>query len=328
MPDELKPVYVLSGGDRPKVRRALDRLRARFGADAVERLSGAETSGENAVAACNALGLFGGGGRLVLIEGVEAWKAADAKAIAAYLENPTPATVLALVADTLKSDAPLLKACAKVGEVLVYEIPKRNLPRWVGEQFARLEAAVEPEACRVLVELVGEDAGELAAEIEKLALWAGGAEIGEADVSRLVAPRSETTPFALNDALGRRDVGSVLGACEVQLEQAADHRRELTRLVGQIARHLERIRACQDLEAQGVSPREAAGRLKRHPFYVDKLYAQARNFGQEELGDAVVRLARLDLALKGASRLPGELELERALVEITRAREPARVSGS
>jgi hypothetical protein len=37
----------------------------------------------------------------------------------------------------------------------------------------------------------------------------------------------------------------------------------------------------------------------------------------------VIRLAKLDAALKGASRLSAELELERALVEITQAPEPA-----
>jgi hypothetical protein len=38
----------------------------------------------------------------------------------------------------------------------------------------------------------------------------------------------------------------------------------------------------------------------------------------------VIRLARLDLALKGGSKLPGELEFTRALVDITRPAETAR----
>ena len=42
-----------------------------------------------------------------------------------------------------------------------------------------------------------------------------------------------------------------------------------------------------------------------------------RNFSAGELDAALVRLAALDHALKGGSRLANELELERALVEIT-----------
>ena len=55
-----------------------------------------------------------------------------------------------------------------------------------------------------------------------------------------------------------------------------------------------------------------------HPFAAEKAFAQAANFGVDELRDATVRLAQLDHALKGGSRLAGDLELERALVEITR----------
>jgi DNA polymerase III delta subunit len=93
--------------------------------------------------------------------------------------------------------------------------------------------------------------------------------------------------------------------------------------VGTLTTHVARIRSCQALEAEGLAAKEAATRLRQHPFYVQKLYAQARNFSEDELRDVTVRLAELDHALKGGSRLTGELELERALIEITRASQPA-----
>jgi DNA polymerase III delta subunit len=68
--------------------------------------------------------------------------------------------------------------------------------------------------------------------------------------------------------------------------------------------------------------------MRKAPFYVQKLFGQAANFGVDELRDAVVRLAELDLALKGGSRLAGDLELERALVEITRPAEPVVAAAS
>jgi DNA polymerase III delta subunit len=80
---------------------------------------------------------------------------------------------------------------------------------------------------------------------------------------------------------------------------------------------VRRVAACQDLDAQGIRARDAAAQLKMHPFAAEKAFAQSRNYAPEELSDAVVALADLDLALKGASRLPVELELQRALVAIT-----------
>jgi DNA polymerase III delta subunit len=66
--------------------------------------------------------------------------------------------------------------------------------------------------------------------------------------------------------------------------------------------------------------------MKRSPYYVEKLFGQAANFGVEELRQAVVRLAALDLALKGGSRLAGDLELARTLVDLTRGEQPVSAS--
>jgi DNA polymerase III subunit delta len=320
---ELLSAYLITGSDRPKVVRALRRLRNRVGEDATELLNAHETSGEDAAAACNALGLFVVERRLVVVEQVEHWKAADVKALTEYLARPAPTSVLALVGDDVKRDSALAKAVAKAGELLIYDLPKRgrnpDLPKWVEQQFRERGIQIDHDAARALVELVGQSPDELATEVDKLATWAAGERIGEREVAELVAPRAETPPFDLTDAWGRRDVGGVLGASERLVERSGDASRDvLLRIAGLLTNHVARVRECQALDAQGVPPAAAADRLKRNRYYVQKLYEQARNFGEEELGDVVVRLASLDLALKGGSRLPGELEFARTLVEITR----------
>lgn len=316
---ELKPAYLLSGSDRPKIARALRRLRDRIGDDATEQLSARDVSGDDAVAACNALGLFVPDGRLVIVDEVERWKAADATAVADYLKAPTPATVLALVAGELKLDAPLAKAVAKGGELLTYDVPKRRLPEWVGEQFARLGAKAGKDACRALVEIVGDDLDELASEIDKIAAWAGGDEITVQAVEELAVGRAETPIYSLTDAWGRRDVGAVLATTETLLERTHRTRSgELLRIVASLVGHVGRVRRAQRLAEEGVRARDAAGRLKMHPFAAEKAFGQAANFSAEELDAAIVRLAELDAAAKGGSRMPAELSLDRALVDVTR----------
>jgi DNA polymerase III subunit delta len=317
---ELKPVYLIVGGDRPKIQRALRRLRDRIGDDATESLSALDTSGEDAAAACNALGLFGAGQRLVIVTEVDRWKASDAKAIAGYLASPTPVTVLALVGEETKKDSALGKACAKAGEVLVYDVAKRRLPDWVGKQFADRGIPADAEACRVLVEVVGEDPEALASEIDKLATWSGGEPIGVSHVESLAAGAAEIPGYELTDAWGRRDLRAALRTCQTLLDRSGEPpSRSVPWLVGLLVGHVGRVRQVQGMAERGLTAREAAARLKRHPFYVEKLYAQARNYSVDELRDAVVRLAELDHAVKGGSRLAVDLELERALIDITRA---------
>jgi DNA polymerase-3 subunit delta len=324
---ELKPVYLITGGDRPKIQRALRRLRSRIGEDAVELLSADEASGADAVAACNSMGLLGGGRRLVIIEDVERWKAADVKTLAEYLADPAPDTVLALVAAELKKDSALGKACAKAGEILTYDVPKRRLGDWVSTQFKDRGVQVDAEAARVLVEIVGENPEELASEVDKIATWAGSDSVGVREIEELAAGCAEVPGYELTDAWGRRDLAGALTACQTLLERSGDPvSRTVPALIGLLVAHVGRVRDCQAFAEEGLSSREAASRLKRHPFYVEKLYTQARNYGPGELRGAVVRLAALDHAVKGGSRLAVDLELERALIDITRPREAALAS--
>jgi DNA polymerase-3 subunit delta len=329
---ELLSAYLITGTDRPKVTRALRRLRDRVGEDATETLNASESSGEDAAASCNALGLFAVERRLVVVEQVERWKAADVKAVQEYLRKPAPTSVLALLGEEVKRDSALAKAVAKAGEVLIYDIPttrgrKADLPKWVEQQFRERGIVIDHDAARALVELAGDNADELVTEVDKLTTWAAGERIGEREVAELVPARADAPPFDLTDAWGRRDVAAVLAASERIVERSGDAPRDVfLRIAALVTNHVTRVRECQALDAEGVPPAAAADRLKRNRFYVQKLYEQAHNFSEEELGDAVIRLARLDLALKGGSKLPGELEFTRALIDITRPVEPARAS--
>lgn len=322
--DELKPVYLMSGSDRPKIQRALARLKMRFGTENVEVLAADAASGDDAVSALNALGLFAGGaggGRLVLVEGVERWKKEDADAVAAYVADPVPGAVLALVAEEAPKSSALAAAVAKAGQVLTYEAPKpRDLPAWVRSHLERLEAKIDADAARALVEIVGDDLGTLAAEADKLAAWAAGEPIERRHVEALAIPSQEAPTWALTDAWGSRDIAQVLAACEAELERDVEPFLVAARLAAQVGL----VRTVQALAEEGLGARDIAKRVKKHEFRVRKALAHAERYTREELEDAVIRLADLDAALKGASRLAGELELQRTLIEITRPAEPAR----
>ena len=321
---ELEPVYLISGSDRPKVELSVRRLRSHFDASAVELLDAFEISGADAVVACNALGLFAAGGRLVLVTGVQRWKAEDAKAVAHYLGAPAPDTVLALVGEGLRKDGPLANVCAKTGKLLLFDVQKRELVRWLGEQLASWNVKADPNALRALIATAGEDPAVLANEADKLATWADGDLVDLVAVEQLATP-TEPPTWALTDAWGRRDVGGVLRAEQELLERSSMPRSQVVpRLANAIVAEVRLVLACQVFKEQGIPPAEAAKRLRRRSEYpVRKAYGLADRFDQDELRRMLVRLAELDRALKGGSRLPDELELTRALADITRPRDHA-----
>jgi DNA polymerase III subunit delta len=323
-----KPVYLLTGSDRPKIETALARLRGHFEPEATDLRSALDTSGEAVVALCNAGSLFGDA-RLVVVEDIDGrrdsdgrlkggWKAADVELVVAYLESPAPDTVLALVAEDMKKTSALHKVCTKAGDILEYTVEKKKIQAWVADQFRQRGARAEPEACAALVQIVGDDLHALALEIDKLATWADGEPIGEREVDQLAAAAADAPIFTLTDAWAARDAARVLAASETIFERESKPRRDTAaRLAGALGGHLGRLRSLKRLTAEGVRPREAAGKLRMHPFYAEKVARQAEAFSPEELRDAVVRLAALDGALKGQSKLAPDLEFQRTLVDLT-----------
>ena len=69
---------------------------------------------------------------------------------------------------------------------------------------------------------------------------------------------------------------------------------------------------------EGLRPKDAGAKLGMKPFPGEKLARQADEFTLEELREAIVRLARLDHALKGGSKLAPDLELQLAVTDLAR----------
>jgi DNA polymerase III delta subunit len=327
----LLPAYLISGSDRPKVETAVQRLRARFVPEAVEVVSALELSGGDVVNLCNSGSLFGDA-RLVVVTEVDGlrkepnrpptggWKAADVEAIATYLAAPAPDSVLALVGLDVKKDATLAKACARTGDVLIYDVGKKGARvAWVAERFRQLGVKAETDACVLLIEYVGEDdLHGLANEISKIATWAQGEPVGVAEIEQLVSPLADVPPYALTDAWAGRHPGHLLDLSETMFDRADKSRRDTApRLAATLNSHLTRMRQLKRLAADGVPAREAATTLKMNPYYGERVYRQAEAFSDEELASATVRFAELDLALKGGSRLTPDVELLRALIDVS-----------
>jgi DNA polymerase-3 subunit delta len=322
-----KPVYLVTGSDRPKVDTALARLRGHFESESIEIVSALDTSGDEAVGLCNSGSLFGDA-RLVVVtevDGVKAdrgrrggWKSADVESIEAYLGSPAPATVLALVAEELKPSSTLWKVCAKAGTVLAFDVDKK-LTEWVSKRFRDRGVRPEPDAVAALIALVGENPRALETEVDKIATWADGEPVGEREVMALVASDADVPGWEFTEAWAVRDTARVLGVSETIFEHESRQRRDTAaRLAGSLGGHLGRLRTLKRLAAEGVSSKDAASQLKLNPYYASKLYRQGEGFSEDELDDAVLRLAELDGALKGQSKLTPDLELQRALVDLAR----------
>lgn len=334
---DLEPVYLIGGSDRPKVDEAIKRLRRHFDTGSVDRFDAATDDPATVIAACNAGTLFGDT-RLVLVDQVDGrvgedgrlrttWKAAEVEAVVAYLRSPAPGTVLCLVATEVKKDAPLVKAVAKAGTVLAFDVEKKKTVGWVVERFRASGVRVDAQAAALLVSLVGEtDKHALALEVDKVVTWAHSDPdivVGEREVVELVAPWGESPPWELTDAWAEHDAARALRVVERIFHRAGTPQRrrdDAARLSASLGSHLAKLRRVNVALAAGEGSREHAERTKQSPYPVQKLYRQVEGMSPTELDDATTVLAQLDHALKGGSRLSAELELQRAVTALSAER--------
>ena len=215
MADELKAAYLIAGTDRPKIDRAVERLRGALRAPTRSRSTRAgELSGADAVAACNALGLFADDGpadRRRGRRGVEGRRRQGGRRLPEGAGPGDDARARRRRAEEGRADREGGRTPGRASSCSGTSRSGRS--RSGSPSSSALHGTkAEPEACRALLELVGDDVYDLSSEIDKLATWAAGDPVTAADVERLVAARAETTNFALTDAWGARDVVGVLHA--------------------------------------------------------------------------------------------------------------------
>jgi DNA polymerase-3 subunit delta len=311
--EPLQPVYLICGTDRPKVLRAVARLRSAVAAaGGSEELHDAlDTDPRSVAALCEQLGLFGGD-RLVLVSGVETWLADPVRQLEPYLAAPTPGTTLALVAGPgMKKDHRLLKIVDGKRR-LAFDLPgERELPNHLRKEAQRLGARIDSEALRLLIAIVGPDAIALEGELDKLVTYAAGGAIDAEMVEALAFPGDGVSVFALTDAVTARQRRAAFRV----LERAFDAGEKPHALLPMVARQVDLLRqARRELDAGG-SAATLSRRTGIHEFRAKKAMAAASAWSEREAALAICRLADADHAMKGGRRIDPELALERALAD-------------
>ncbi len=189
--------------------------------------------------------------RVVVVRDADRFITAYREALERYASNPFPCGALVLVARSFPKTTRLHKATAAAGRVIeCAALRGRDLLDFVADCARAAGKRLAPGVADRLVERIGPDAGLLAAEVEKLALFAGErGTIGDQDVTELVGLSREERIFAVLDAaaLGRLPLALELWRQVLSSDPAAAFK-----AVGGIAFVLRRWLAAHRLAADGV----------------------------------------------------------------------------
>jgi len=199
--------------------------------------------------------------RVVLIRDAEAFISAHRERLERYAAAPAPTGVLILECRSFPKTTRLYKAAVAAGGRLCEckKLYGRELVAFVIEQARARGKRLDPAAGARLTDLVGQDTGILAAEIEKLALYVGDRSgITDRDVTELVGQSREEKVFAVMDAAA---AGRLPDALRLWHQVLSSDPAAVYRAVGGMTYVVRRWLDAYRLRADGASIRAIAPKL-------------------------------------------------------------------
>lgn len=197
---------------------------------------------------------------------------------------------------------PVKAAAKKLFALLTKQPYSREFPQLNDSQLVaclKKEAAaygkdISAPAASRLIGKIGRDLWPLAVEIKKLAFYTAAKEISVADVEALTVGAIDENIFGLTDALSARNKTAAARLLEEQYAAGLSDEYLITMLIRQF-KILSQLRA--EIDA-GNPPASLAGKLKLHPYVVQKGLGQAKNFSADALRGTLNRLIGLDFRNK------------------------------
>jgi DNA polymerase-3 subunit delta len=245
----------------------------------------------------------------------------DEQLLARYLANPSPTTVLIMVADELNGNRKMTKLLrANTVTVEFKKLEEKELPAWIRKKAGELGSTFDDPAMRRLIELTGPDLQRLTNEIEKLSAAALPSNVITFDlVDALVSSTSEMENFVLTNALVSGRGSHALSAMKKILDDGA----EPIALLGLLSYTFRRLLMAKEMMARGDDRPRIASILGMRYGVQEDFLAAARRADNDRLRSVFNKLKNADLAMKtsvGGGGTPGNrMQLEVLVCEIVAA---------
>ena len=239
--------------------------------------------------------------RVVLIRDADAFVAAHRERLEKYLARPAPTGALLLECRSFPKTTRLSKTIAALGGQLTEcrKLAGRALVDFVVNEARARHKHVERAAAARLVDLIGQDAGSLTSELDKLALYAADRPtISDADVSELVGQSREEKIFAVLDAAA---VGRLPDALRLWRQVLATDPEAVYKALGGIGFKVRQWLGAHRLHADGVDVSEIASKLMMWRREAD-LLALFRRLSPTLLRRLLAAIANLDSQAKSGAR--------------------------
>jgi len=253
--------------------------------------------------------------RTVIVRDVQKMSNADLTAVAAYTARPNRTTHLILATpekdlrkkafDKIKSNSCFVE-CASLYD--------NQVPAWIQQEVKKHGCMISEAAAQMMASEVGNNLLYLRSEIEKLRLFLGERrEITDDDVAAVTGSQREFTIYALQNAIGEKDIAGALRILDRLMQQKMN----AGGIVYGLSRHFGNMYVAHGFGRSREDQSRLASRTRISPFFISQLLRAANAYSLAEISHALEVLRYCDYSLKTQS-LSDTLILRLAVIAIVR----------
>ena len=220
------------------------------------------------------------------------------KKLLAYLENPSPSSVLVVSAGENK----VLSSAKNIVAVDCNKLSEDFIVSYIALELKKRNKTISREGAKKLNEFCMSDMMQITTEVAKLASFVGNREmITEDDIERIVNKNVEYQIFELSEALAKRDAKKTFSV----LEKFKEKKSAGPTLIPLIYSHFRRLFF---VAITNMDRKSLANELGVKEFAVSKYIEQAKNFKKVHLKEIVDICSDMEFGVKN-----GTVDKDRAL---------------
>lgn len=297
--------YLLSGEELKLIENMANSIESALDVDPIgkEVFFGSDLKAGDLIMSAETLP-FMTGSRYIVIKDANKIKAAEAKILAAFINNGLPQTshlVFIWPEKLSKKRNDLTEALGKAADCLEFRrLYDNEVPAWIQQQCKAAGKTIDLAGTQYLADQAGGSLLDLSNEIEKLIIYCGPSkDITAADVKASVGNVKQYDLNDLGNAVERRELPKAVAICE---GLSCDGEAGL-RILAAIGRTLRKLALAKSMrEEENISVADIKLQLRLHPFFAKDFFTNLQKFTLAELSASLSKIQRADLALKSSGR--------------------------
>ncbi len=314
---DIRPLYFLYGDESYLIGKSVKKLLSRLISEDLRDFNlnvyyGNECSGDEIVAVAQTLPMFAEW-RVVLVKNSDKLSAVALETLSDYVRDPSPTTCLLFLGEKIDQRKKFFSEFKKRGELVEFKrLYENQLLPFIRSEAAEQGKKFQPAAAEMLICFSDNNLQELVSQIEKIALYAGKRDIIELDdVKAVVSDTKVDSVFELANSIGEKNLDKALRNIHNLMY---DGEAPLL-ILAMLTRHFRQLWKIRELIEKKVPTTEIGKAVGVHPYFLQGVLRQSKNFRVTELRRIFEKFFALDLALKSGRWNPA-LVLERLVLEI------------